>query len=179
MTIHKTSYKVQIRPISVPLFLLKLPFAPSIDKNLQTPLRESSITYSTYSVMSNIEIPPGNCIDTSKLHLSKIDKLDAKFDALKSFNTREISNLANKLDSLLLKTLEKRGVSSSKLLQNNFEFLRKQILSKDKLINYLMETQTTILNLVTSAKNQEKKQEKLQKLNVPQQLQQNLQSQHR
>ena len=176
MTIHKTSYKVQIRPISVPLFLLKLPFAPSIDKNLQTPLRESSITY---SVMSNIEIPPGNCIDTSKLHLSKIDKLDAKFDALKCFNTREISNLANKLDSLLLKTLEKRGVSSSKLLQNNFEFLRKQILSKDQLINYLMETQTTILNLVTSAKNQEKKQEKLQKLNVPQQLQQNLQSQHR
>ena len=32
-----------------------------------------------------------------------------------------------------------------------------------------METQITILNLVTSAKNQEKAQEKLQKLNVPQQ----------
>ena len=99
MTIHKTSCKVQIRPISVPLFLLKLPFAPSIDKNLQTPLRESSITY---SVVSNFEIPPGDCIDTSKLHFSKIDKLDPKFDALKSLNTREISNLANKLDSLLL-----------------------------------------------------------------------------
>ena len=40
-----------------------------------------------------------------------------------------------------------------------------------------METQTTILNLVTSAKNQEKTQEKLQKLNVPQQRQENLQSQ--
>ena len=99
MTIHKTSYKVQICPISVPLFLLKLPFAPSIDKNLQTPLRESSITY---SVVSNIEIPPGNCIDTSKLHFSKIVKRDTKFDALKSFNNREVTNLANKLDSLLL-----------------------------------------------------------------------------
>ena len=32
-----------------------------------------------------------------------------------------------------------------------------------------METQTTILNFVTSAKNKEKTQEKLQKLNVPQQ----------
>ena len=41
-----------------------------------------------------------------------------------------------------------------------------------------METQTTILNLVTSAENQEKTQEKLQKLNVPQQQQQNLQSQN-
>ena len=40
-----------------------------------------------------------------------------------------------------------------------------------------METQTTILNLVTSAKNQEKTQEKLPKLNVPQQQQQNLQNQ--
>ena len=76
------------------------------------------------------------------------------------------------------KTLEKPDVSNSKLLQDNFEFLRKEILSKDKLVNYLMNTQTTILNLVTSAKNQEKTQEKLQKLNVPQQQQQNLQSQH-
>ena len=76
------------------------------------------------------------------------------------------------------KTLEKPDVSNRKLLQDNFEFLRKEILSKDKLVNYLMNTQTTILNLVTSAKNQEKTQEKLQKLNVPQQQQQNLQSQH-
>ena len=41
-----------------------------------------------------------------------------------------------------------------------------------------MDTQTAILNLVTSSKNQEKTQEKLQKLNVPQQQQQNLQSQN-
>ena len=41
-----------------------------------------------------------------------------------------------------------------------------------------MKTQTTILDLVTSAKNQEKTQEKIQKLNIPQQQQQNLQSQH-
>ena len=52
---------------------------------------------------------------------------------------------------------------------NSRKLTSKEILSKDKLINYLMETQTAILNLVTSAKNQEKTQEKLQKLNVPQQ----------
>ena len=57
------------------------------------------------------------------------------------------------------KTLEKRDVNNSKLLQDNFEFLRQEILSKNKLINYLMEKQTTTPNLVTSAKNQEKIQE--------------------
>ena len=150
--------------------------------------------------MSNIEIPSDNptfkekssYIDISKfkpdsnntLQFSKFDELEGKFDALKSPVTRELSNLANKLDSLSLvlnetsKTLEKLDVSNSKLLKHNFELVRKGILSKDRLINYLMETQTTILNLVSSAKNQKKTQEKLQKLNVPQQQQQNIQSQH-
>ena len=133
--------------------------------------------------MSNIEIPSDNPsfrentshINTSilkpdindMLHLSKIDELETKFDALKSLATREISNLTNK---------EKRDVSNSKLLHDNFEFIRKEILSKDKLINYLMGTQTTILNLATSAKNQEKTHEKLQKFDVPQQQQQYLNS---
>ena len=128
--------------------------------------------------MSNIEIPSDNPtfkentshINTSKLepdstdtlHFSKTDELEAEFDALKSHVTREISNLTNKLDSLSLvlneatQTLEKRDINNSKLLQDNFEFLRQEILSKDKLINYLMETQSTILNLATSSKNQEK-----------------------
>ena len=129
--------------------------APSIDKNLQTPIRKSSITN---SVVSNIEIPSDNPtfkentshINTSKLkpdsndslHLSKIDELEAKFDALKSLVTREMSNLANKLDSISLvlnetsKTWEKRDVNNSKLLQENFEFLCQEILSKDKLITW-------------------------------------------
>ena len=74
------------------------------------------------------------------LHFSKIDELGAKFNALKSLITRDISNLANKLDALSLvlnktsKTLEKGDVSDSNLLQDNFEFLRKKILSKDKLL---------------------------------------------
>ena len=171
--------------------------APSIGKNLQTPICESSVTN---TVVSNIEIPSDNPtfkentshINTSQLkpdsndtlHFSKTGELEAKFDALKSLVTREISNLANKLDSISLilnqtsKTLEKRGVNNSKLLQDNFEFLCQEILSKDKLVNYSMETQTKILNLATSARNQEKTQEKLQKINIPQQQQQYLQSQH-
>ena len=119
--------------------------------------------------MPNIEIPSENPtfkensshihtnIDTSKLkpdsnddtlHFSKIAVLEAKFDALKSLVTREISNLANKLDSLSLvlnetsKTLGKPDASNSKLLQNNFEFLCKEILSKDILINYLLNGNT-------------------------------------
>ena len=88
---------------------------PSIDKNLQTPMRESSITN---SVVSNTEISSDNHtfkentshIDTCKLkpdsndtlHFPKFHEIEVKFDALKSLVTREISNLANKLDSLSL-----------------------------------------------------------------------------
>ena len=80
-------------------------------------------------------------MDTSKLkpqskdmlHFLKIDELEAKSHALKSLVTCEVSNSANKIDSLSLvlnetsKTLEKGHVSNSKLLQDNFEFLRKEI----------------------------------------------------
>ena len=45
-------------------------------------------------------------------------------------------------------------------------------------ILYLMETQTAVLYVVTSVKYQEKTQEKIQKANVPQQQQQNLQTEH-
>ena len=134
----------------------------SIENNIKTLLRESSITNSQVpnnqinieNLSDNstfIENPPhihAN-IDTSKrkpesndmLHFSKIDELEAKFDALKSLVTCEICNLANKLDSFslvlhkTLKTLEQHHVRNSELLQENFEFLRNEILSKMKLNN--------------------------------------------
>ena len=55
-----------------------------------------------------------------------------------------------------LKSLEQRDVRNSKLPYENFEFLCKEILSKDEFIKYLMETQTTALNVVISEKNQRK-----------------------
>ena len=87
-----------------------------------------------------------------------------------------MSILANKLDSLLLvlhKTLKNLGqndVKNNKLLLENFEFYRKEILSKDAYIKDLMETQTTVLDVVTSVK--KKTQKKTQKANVPEQQQQ-------
>ena len=50
------------------------------------------------------------------------------------------------------------------ITQGHFEFLRQEILSKDEFIKYLMGTQTTILHVVTSEKNQEKTQEKKYKI---------------
>ena len=96
---------------------------PSIENNLETPLRVSFITNSDVpNNQINIENLSDNPtskentphihanIDSSKrkpesndmLLFSKIDELEAKFDALKSLVTCEISNLANKLDSLWL-----------------------------------------------------------------------------
>ena len=152
--------------------------------NVEIPSENPTFKENTPHIHTNIDISKLKPDSNDTLHFSKINELEAKFYALKSLVTREISNLANELDSLSLvlnetsKTLVKPDVSNSKLLQDNFEFLRKGILSKNKSINYLMETQSIILNLVNSVKNQEKTQEKLQKLNVPQQEQQNLQSQH-
>ena len=82
------------------------------------------------------------------LHFSKIVKLEAKFDVLKSLLTCEISTLANTLDSLslvsheILKTLEQQDVINNKLLLENFEFHRKEVLSKDKFIKYLLNRNT-------------------------------------
>ena len=94
----------------------------------------------------------------------EIAKIETKFDALKSHVTSEIF-LANKLDSLLLvlhETLKTRDVRNSKLLLENFEFHRKEILSKDEFIKDLIETQSTVLSVVTSVKTQEKT-EKIQR----------------
>ena len=77
-----------------------------------------------------------------------------------------------------MKTLEENDVKNNKLLLEISKIL-KEILLKDEFIRYLIETQTTVLDVVTSVKNQEKTHEKIQKTNVPQQRQQqNLQRQH-
>ena len=130
--------------------------ALSIKNNLQTPTRESSITNSEVpNYQIHFETPSDNPTLKKKhsaysykyrkpecnnmLQFSNIDELDAKFDAIKSLVPCKIFNLANTLGCLslvlheTLKTLEKLHVRNSKLLQKNFEFLRKEILSKDKI----------------------------------------------
>lgn len=74
--------------------------------------------------------------------------------------------------------MERHDVRNSKLIVENFEFHHKKILSKDEFSKYLMETQTTVLNVVTWVKNQKKSREEIQKINVPHDQQQNQQRQH-
>ena len=88
--------------------------ALSIKNNLQTPIRESSITNSEVSNNQlNIENPSDNPTfkeNTPHIHtnivnpkcnnmlqFSKIDELDAKFDAIKSLVPCKIFNLSNKM----------------------------------------------------------------------------------
>ena len=52
--------------------------------------------------------------------------------------------------------MEQHDVRNSKLIVENFEFHHKKILSKDEFSKYLMETQTTVLSVVTSVKKQRK-----------------------
>ena len=96
--------------------------ASSVENNLPTPIREVSITNSKVPINQiNIESPSDypvfkenaphihKNIDTPKrepesgdiLHCSKISKMEAKFAALKSHVTCEVTILANKVDSFL------------------------------------------------------------------------------
>ena len=74
------------------------------------------------------------------LHFLKIVKLEVKLDALKRHVTCQIPILTKKLDPLqlvlhdTLKTVDQRDVRNSKLLLENFEFYREEILSKDEFI---------------------------------------------
>ena len=75
------------------------------------------------------------------LYLSKITKLDAIFDALKSHVTCELSNEANKLDSIslvlhkTLKTLQQCDVRNSKLHRNILNFFVRRFFQKMNLLN--------------------------------------------
>ena len=110
---------------------------PNNQNNIENPSDNPTFKESTPHIHTNIDTSKLKLESNDTIHFSKVDELDAKFDALKSLITCEISNLANKLDcfSLVLKeaskTLEKRDINNSKLLQENFELLRKEIPSKD------------------------------------------------
>ena len=68
--------------------------------------------------------------------------------------------------------IEKRESNSIEILQENIGFLQKELLTKNALIKFLMETQTVALETITSLK--EKPQDQLELSNVTwkQQIQQ-------
>ena len=68
--------------------------------------------------------------------------------------------------------IEKRESNSIEILQENIGFLQKELLAKNALIKFLMETQTVALETITSLK--EKPQDQLELSNVTwkQQIQQ-------
>ena len=112
------------------------------------PFENSAFEKNAQHIHTNIATFKSKPESNDMLHFSKIVKLEAKFDILKSLLTCEISTLANTLDSLslvsheILKTLEQHDVINNKLLLENFEFHRKEVLSKDKFIKYLLNRNT-------------------------------------
>ena len=75
-------------------------------------------------------------------------KYDAKISALKSYVQCELSTLHNNIDrfmEIFNKTTSNFLTKPYEIIQDNIEFLQKELGSKDEIIKTLMETQTVVL----------------------------------
>ena len=85
-------------------------------------------------------------------------KFEAQLSALKSYMNWELSTMNNKLDAFsqcLIKNASCQSNNENKnfeTLQDNVKFLQKELAGKNDLIKSLMETQTAILEFVSSVR---------------------------
>ena len=83
-------------------------------------------------------------------------KLEVQLSALKSYMNCELSTMNNKLDSLSQCVIKNAICQSNnenknfETVQDNVKFLQKELTAKNDLIKSLMETQTAILEFVSS-----------------------------
>ena len=104
--------------------------------------------------------------------------MEAKFSALKGYIDCEISIVNSKADlfiELLKETvtkIEKRESSNIEILQENIRFLQKELLAKNDLTKYLMETQIVALEAVTNFKKDPQDRKELSDVTYKQQIQQ-------
>ena len=103
--------------------------------NIEIPFENPTFKENTSHIHTNIDtskLKPDSNDDT--LHFSKIAVLEAKFDALKSLVTREISNLANKLDYLSL-VLNETSKTLEKLDYYYYHYYYLQLVQRNKITN--------------------------------------------
>ena len=120
---------------------------------IQTPLNGAqNITENCPPMNQTLSTPHPDNIMTNDINnptpRNNAWKYEAKISALKSYVQCELSTLHNKIDRFMEafnKTISKFETKPYKILQDNIEFLQKEINSKDEIIKTLMETQTAVL----------------------------------
>ena len=182
----KTSLGDSFRRINTPQSLVNSLDSGSCSNNESTSTEsvnseESTAYNNTPSTHADIQTP-----FTTNDNLSSLTKhsdkafmnMEAKFSALKGYIDCEISIVNSKADLFIellkgaITKIEKRESSNIEILQENVRFLQKELLAKNDLIKYLMETQIVALEAVTNFKKDPQDQQELSNVTYKQQIQQ-------
>ena len=122
----------------------------------------------TSNLPSELPTPPQSHIDTPQIpnsrpvfknsHKECIDQIDRKINSLNTFIDHELSVLHDKMDSLseglqdVLTNKQHMENKNMNTLQENINNLQKQLLEKDEIIRFLIETQAGLIEILKSPK---------------------------
>ena len=149
MTKHLLTYPIFLS-LKIQTILKKITFVIYHKYYLNNPFRKLKI----YSPLDKIELIAREKITNEKFAL----KFEAKISAIKNYIDCEFSEVNKKINSVsenmnqpskMFDTIQK---DRSLLLNENIEFLKNELKSKDEMINSLIETQTLVLETVKNSK---------------------------
>ena len=127
----------------------------SIDKNIETSLFD---TAPQIHPKICTKLPENTDSNSSRPPCSKLFQIEAQLSALKSYVNCEISSLHSKIESIsqslqvTLKVFQERESKTNEIFHQNMTFLQNELLTKNEIIKSLSESQTTILEALSSFK---------------------------
>ena len=127
----------------------------SIDKNLETSLLDTAPQIQTKICT---QLPENTDSNSTRPPCSKVFKIKAQLSALKSYVSCQISSFHYKIESIsqslqvTLEVFQEREAKTNEIFHQNMTFLQNELLTKNEIIKSLTETQTTILEALSSFK---------------------------
>ena len=148
--------------ISENLLNFKTPFVETFSKNQRGISIDKNIE--TFDTAPQIhpkictKLPENTDSNSTRPPCSKPFQIEAQLSALKSYVNCEISSLHSKIESIsqslqvTLKVFQERENKTNEIFHQNMTFLQNELLTKNEIIKSLTETQTTILEALSSFK---------------------------
>ena len=127
----------------------------SIDKNIETSLFD---TAPQIHPKVCTKLPENTDSHSRRPPCSKLFQIEAQLSALRSYVNCEITSLHSKIESIsqslqiTLKVFQERENKTNEIFHQNMTFLQNDLLTKNEIIKSLTETQTTILEALSSFK---------------------------
>ena len=123
----------------------------SIDKNVETSLLD---TAPKIHPKICTQLPEDTDSNSARPPCSKHFKIEAQLSTLESYVSYEISSSHSKIESISqsLQVFQDRETKTNEIFHQNMNFLQNEPLTKNEIIKSLSETQTTILEALSSFK---------------------------